>query len=461
MSARNFLRSDVFIGLAEKCKVLVVSPLSKDPNFIEEFGRPGVTFEDLPVRRSKSRSVIEKLLFVLQTYWFTKKNPIETLMMLKNDLARLHPIRYLLYVVYSEITGRIPFFERALENLYLKEASDIVAERLLRHNNVDLVFATHGYAQEEMSILLAARKMGIPVVMMIHSWDNITSKSGLKQMTSSEVGRLLPVRLVDRFIVWNEIMADELRDMYGVSWGRIFISGIPQFDSYMGVEKLVSREEFFKKLGMDPDKKVLFLLATAPSLVHDQTVVVKTIIDVMRSGALAKSSQVLIRFHPRTDMRDWIDLFKGPDVFFQQPSVAFGALPVKSGWTKEGPASNELGEALAHSDIVINGMSTSALDAAVFDKPIICFGFDGDPVNNKVVPLYYKNTHYAKLLALGGIRVAWNPDQLVDCLNVYLKDSTVDAAGRKDIREKECFRLDGKAGERIAEFVLEYLGGEK
>ncbi len=453
MSARNFLRSETYTQLLGKYKVLVLTPMASDSNFVGEFAHPDVEFIESPMRSSRLLSMVMQALFVLQTYWFTKKFPISTLKMLKKDYKNRHPLRFFLYQVYAEIFGRLAFFERILEGIYHGLSHVSALDDVLKKNNVDLVFATHGYAQEETGILLSAQKEGVPVVLMIHSWDNITSKSGIRQMTSDSVGRLLPARFVDKFIVWNEILADELTDMYGISKDRIFLSGIPQFDDYVHKEKISTRDEFFKRVGLDPKKKLLFYLATSPSIIHDQTVVINAIIDAMRSGKLEKPCQLLIRFHPRTDMRDWSSLFRGSDIFFQQPSAAYGALPVKSGWTKSTAGHNELAETMTHSDVVINGFSTSAIDGAVFDKPIICYAFDGDPANNKVVPEVYGCTHYAKLLALGGIQVAWNKEQLVSQINDYLRDPSKDAAGRENIRRKECYKLDGKAGARVAEIL--------
>jgi len=54
-------------------------------------------------------------------------------------------------------------------------------------------------------------------------------------------------------------------------------------------------------------------------------------------------------------------------------------------------------------------------------------------------------------------RVAMNEDQLRDALNLYLADSTVDAAERRKFVEDEITFTDGTSGKRTAEFILKVL----
>jgi hypothetical protein len=55
------------------------------------------------------------------------------------------------------------------------------------------------------------------------------------------------------------------------------------------------------------------------------------------------------------------------------------------------------------------------------------------------------------------VKVAGSLQELINGVNAYLENPDLDKAGRKRIRDEQCWRLDGKSGERIASFVLEYL----
>ena len=51
------------------------------------------------------------------------------------------------------------------------------------------------------------------------SWDNFTNK-------------LLPVRRVDRLVVWNELMKQQAIELHGYEPDEIRIAGTPQWDRY-------------------------------------------------------------------------------------------------------------------------------------------------------------------------------------------------------------------------------------
>ena len=52
---------------------------------------------------------------------------------------------------------------------------------------------------------------------------------------------------------------------------------------------------------------------------------------------------------------------------------------------------------------------------------------------------------------------AASPVDLVREVREYLNDPTRDRAGRERAVEQLCYRVDGKSGERVADFVLRAL----
>jgi hypothetical protein len=97
------------------------------------------------------------------------------------------------------------------------------------------------------------------------------------------------------------------------------------------------------------------------------------------------------------------------------------------------------------------------IDAACFDTPIINIAFDGyvenEPFERSAKRLVGKE-HYAPIVATGGVRVVNNRAELVRDLNRYLHDRSLEHAGRMRIVEEQCYKMDGKSGERIGEYIL-------
>jgi hypothetical protein len=453
MSARNFLRSDVFPTLKKHARLIIITPLGKNPEFLKEFSSPDTVILSIPHRRSLFRSLVVFLFSPIQSYHFTKRTQLTTLIDLKNLLKKSKPLRYWTYVLLGETLGRFDGVREGLRRLYFRAIDNPELAAVLDRYSVDLVFTTHGLIQLDIELALQARKRNIPVVNMVHSWDNLTSKSGLRQVTNNEVGAVLPAHLYDRFIVWNSVLRDELKTIYHVPEEKIHVAGIPQFDAYPGIQRTSSREAFFRSHGMDPAKKLIFFVTTHPDIIHGQTEIVKGLVAALRAGRFG-NSQLLIRTHPGAAMTEWHDLLRGPDVFFQKPTSSFTPREITS-WEKDADNPMALAEAIHHSDVMIQGVSTTAIEAAALDKPCICLGYHGNSDENV---LLLRSSHYAKLLQLGGMKVARSESDLFDHINAYLAHPDLDKDGRAKTRREYCTQLDEQSGKRIADILLGIIG---
>jgi CDP-glycerol glycerophosphotransferase (TagB/SpsB family) len=114
---------------------------------------------------------------------------------------------------------------------------------------------------------------------------------------------------------------------------------------------------------------------------------------------------------------------------------------------------------MRHSAVVVNVASTLAIEAAIFDTPVVNISFDGESQAEWVRSSrrYYRFTHYANITRHGAVRVAETPAQLVDAIARYLDDPSLDADGRRRVVEEQCQFLDGRAAERVASFVAAEL----
>ncbi|MDB6036889.1 MAG: hypothetical protein JWM99_730, partial [Verrucomicrobiales bacterium] len=70
---------------------------------------------------------------------------------------------------------------------------------------------------------------------------------------------------------------------------------------------------------------------------------------------------------------------------------------------------------------------------------------------------YYDYEHYKRVVQTGGFKISRSIDELVQHIQEYLDNPKLDAAGRARIRQEQCWKLDGRAGCRIAEFLLDYI----
>ena len=83
------------------------------------------------------------------------------------------------------------------------------------------------------------------------SWDNFTNK-------------LLPVRRVDRLVVWNDLMKQQAIELHGYDPEGIRVAGTPQWDLYFREGVTISREAFCAQVDADGETAIDPYAAEAP-----------------------------------------------------------------------------------------------------------------------------------------------------------------------------------------------------
>jgi hypothetical protein len=118
-----------------------------------------------------------------------------------------------------------------------------------------------------------------------------------------------------------------------------------------------------------------------------------------------------------------------------------------------------LADTMRHSDVAVNVASTIAIEACVFDTPVVNIAFDGEEglPYERSARRYYEFTHYVNITRHGAARVSWTPEELVANIARYLGDRSIDAAGRRRVVEEQVGFLDGRSGERVAQAVVDEL----
>jgi hypothetical protein len=326
---------------------------------------------------------------------------------------------------------------RILERQLLK--SGAFFEVLLRYDP-ELVFATDVFDPRDAILLREASKVSIPTVGMVRSWDNCFSK-GLM--------RTLP----DRLLTNSRHIKGEACDIHGMSFQSIEVVGLPQFDRFV-TEKRMERDEFFKNIGADPQTE-LVVFAPAGSLLSDTDWQIYEILATAREeGKFAKPITIYVRNHPHHPADFSQTKIRKGDIVERPGHVFEGDNPKETELTKNDSAF--LADLLAHSSIVIWIATTLALDASVFNRPLISVNFDGLeklPYINSV-KRYHDDDHMRKLLKTGGVFVANTREELINGVGAYLSDPTLDQDGRKLIIDEQLYKLDGKSSERIVNALL-------
>lgn len=310
-----------------------------------------------------------------------------------------------------------------------------------------IVFSAAPLIPDEWLPIQVARSLGIPTVLAVLSWDNLSSKLRLP----------LPVSAI---LVWSEGMRRELLKYYPeVRPEQVHITGAPQFDYYVKEHHRESRETFFTRIGLDPARKVILYSGVTPSLMPEEPKVVENLMSAIRSGAIAGNPQLLVRLHPKDDGSRYREFrSRYPEVMLTIPGErSRGRLRE---WQPDEEDIRLLVNTVSHSDVQINVASTMTIDAAVMDRPVINVVYDFRPPGSRKSwgLCIYECTHYLPIPETGGVRMARSPEDLVRDINTYLADPSLDQEGRRRMVELICGTVDGNSGKRVAEKLRELCG---
>ena len=452
--ARNILQTDVFrILKAQKdLRIVLILPPNVDPHFRKEVESENVIIEEW---RGRVRAGILRH-FILYPFMrnlvYTQTSKFISLYGSKLDRPKYTPFRYFFKLLFFPPLSKITFLKRFCSwlNDNFFAAYDRVYEPLFNQYKPDLVFATnlfHGPVC--MALIRIARRRGIPTIGMVKSWDNLDKS--------------LLITLSDTFLVWNEKMREDLIKLQDVKPEKIIITGIPQFDFYKNPKTFLSREEYCRQMGINPAKKILFFGSEGSTFPYDDEIV-----DILHQfiveGAFKEDCVLLVRPHFRESKlkKGRFERFKNyPHLVLDKPDRTSGCFYEQ--WYPSFENMVHLANNLYHCDVVIVSFSTLSLDAVAFDKPIINVAFDGLRKRSKVESAMrvYKYTHYQQVVRTGGVKLVYNKEELKDAINQYLENPSLDSEGRERLRQRFCYKLDGKSSQRIAQCLLVKLDKEE
>ncbi len=447
-AAGNILRTGILSRVLEadqSLHVVMISPLVDDASFVREFTHPRIAFEPLPPHRPEG---LEARLMALLQAGYLESGITASVRIRRDEALAKGMVRWL--PLKKQIAGAI-----APSMLRPPTRYDVI-DRMVAHPHAEKVFDAHrpsmllvsnpGLILSEVPLLRTAKKRGVPAMAIDPSWDNFTNK-------------LIPVRRVDRLVVWNTIMKDQAVALHGYQPQDIRIAGTPQWDAYFRDGVIGSREEFCRRIGADPSLKLITLTTTPLELYGYYEQVIETLMAARDRGRFGDRAQLLVRVHPRDAIERYAAFEGRPGVIVEKPfkkTVRAGdgmAVDVTA------DAQRHLANTMRHSDVVVQVVSTIAIEAAIFDTPVVNISFDGPDALPFVrsAKRYTEFTHWANIAQNGAIRDASTPEAMIELIAKYLEHPELDREGRRQVAFDQCGFLDGRSGERVAKFVIEEI----
>jgi CDP-Glycerol:Poly(glycerophosphate) glycerophosphotransferase len=290
---------------------------------------------------------------------------------------------------------------------------------------------TNPQAPETMPLLTAARRLHVPVVGYIASWDHQVGKGVISPHFS-------------RYVVQNETMRRDLERFHGIGPERVTVTGWPQTDVYARQRSLDEYHASLRGLGLAVDRPVVLFAGNSPNNSPYEANLVERLVSWRRGTDAGRRFSLLFRPHPYDDQvrARFAAAFDEPDVAVQRvASTDYG----------------DLVTLLQHVDCVVATGGTIVLEALVNDRPAVCVTFaEGAPAGFDAADRTNQTgEHYRALIESEAFYRAGDFDELVATIGRALRNPSELQAERKRVSHEVVGEIDGRAADRVVAAIRE------
>jgi CDP-glycerol glycerophosphotransferase (TagB/SpsB family) len=332
-----------------------------------------------------------------------------------------------------ELAGPLPLkapLDPALKRWHygrLRYVSPLLLNRL--HNEQPAVVLANIQMHAVVPFIVGARRMGLPLVGHIASWDHT-------------VGKGIVSPHLRRYIVQNDVMREDLVRYHGIDSDRIVVTGWPQTDVFHRKRPREDYERVVRALGLDPSRPVVLVMGNTPTNAPYEKRFVERLVAWWEESGTVSHFSLLFRPHPRD--REWRE--------------RFAAALFREGAAVQEPSFTDL-ETLAvllqHGECVVTNAGTILLDALVNNRPTVCVLYDeGAPAGESWAVKNVSGEHYRQLMASDGFYRAERFEDVVAGIERGLAQPDELAQERARAAREVVGDVDGCAAARVVDAVV-------
>ncbi len=440
---KNILNTGVLDLLTKEARVVLFVAKPQEEYFKIRY--PGVIVEG--VELGKNVTSFRNRLFQRLAEWLLDTNVMWIHKLEARTKTGNWP-KYYTSLLFTALFAPITPVKKFLRFLDYRLNNQDTFNRYVETYRPSVVFATDLFNHSDLFLLKNAKARGVRTVAMVRSWDNTTSRS---------YARFVP----DRLIVHNEVMKEDMVRYHHIKETTIVLSGVPQFEKYLTMQP-TPREEFFKKIGADPKKRLVLFAPAGHFFIDTDWQTCQILKDLFAEKKIPDDLQILVRLHPFLP----VDLSKfTPDEHFIIDIPGPAKLNDLERDKREGELDmsffQHIYDSLYWSSLVINTISSIIIDSSIFDKPLITINFDGwetkVPFLRSLVRRWRLEENQVSWLSIGSTALVGSKGELAKWINIYLAHPEIHSDRRKVFKDRYCWKFDGMSASHIASAVLSFI----
>ena len=276
--------------------------------------------------------------------------------------------------------------------------------RQLKSSKADVLMASpliYGRSYEA-DYVKSAQFLGIPVVAIVQSWDNLTTKGTYHSIP-------------DLLLVWNQPLVEEAVEIHNIPREKIVVTGAPRFDPWFATVPSCTRKDFLDKAGLNMDDQYVTYLCSSNSIAGDETEFVCDFASALSSNLNTKHLKVVVRPYP-SNAKIWENISRNNIIVWP-----------KGGDIPDTPLARSVFFDTLYYGIAVFGVNTTAfLEAAVVDKPCVT-AFTGRYQRTQV-----ESAHFKHLLRADFIEIAEGFEHAAELISRIEKGADIKASKRKN-----------------------------
>jgi hypothetical protein len=414
---KNYLYSDIVFYLKEKAAISIWSPLPFQAfEVVEQWHHIKMEYTHLilEVEPILSRFLRESAIFARLIYNSRKvKNPT----ILTNWNYKPKSLKLFIINKLMEFTGTLIYKNYSLIILFENWSKKFWSKKLisdykkkLTQSKIDKIFITHQRVASLMPICIAAKQLGIEVITVIYSWDNLP-KARLN-ITA------------DKYLVWSDYMKEELKLYYPeISVDKIIVTGTPQFEFYLKKQYIINKEDFAKEYQLDPYKKWICFSGDDELTSPYDPVYLNDLAEAIKLLPETEQPQIIFRKCP-VDFSDRYNM-----ILEKHKNIIISLNPnwykyTTDNWGSLIPKTNDihlLVNIAYHCECVINLGSTMVFDFATFNKSCFYLRYNTNHLWN--IETIYNFQHFKSMENQSSVFWVKSKNDFVNLLNIDNKQT--------------------------------------
>jgi hypothetical protein len=241
----------------------------------------------------------------------------------------------------------------------------------IKEKKPDVVIASPANMRfsDEVDYLKVAKALGIPTVVPVLSWDNLTTKG---------LFHVIP----DLLLVWNRTQQTEAVQIHQVSPENIVVTGSPFLDKwFMSPPMSLSKDDFGTAVGLEKGQHYILYLGSSTNIAKDESSLVRGIADALLNAKEEKLKNIKILFRPHgANQKIYAD--------FKHPRVILWSRELQLPETTDGFADFYFSIKYAVCALGLN--TTAMVDAILADCPVVALLVNEYSNTNASQAVHYK-----------------------------------------------------------------------